>query len=190
MRTLASNFSQQELENKLSKTWGQTWGFEETNLLLDVWGDYSQVQNMNEDCPKRNLEDFQQIVQKLHRSKTKFARTVEECRAKKKRSCQSFAVHVVLASCQTSVFCLNTQVECQFKQQLTMPRLSKPRACTPARNFKIRLYIFCFLWSLFHLSSILRCDFDFRLFKLIKVHKFTKDINSKLWKSAICNLKP
>ena len=63
---------------------GQTWGFEETNLLLDVWSE-SEIQKIIEDCPKRNIEAFEKLAKKLAELRPTFLRSATECRAKVKR---------------------------------------------------------------------------------------------------------
>ena len=56
---------------------GQTWGFEETNLLIAVLGE-EKYQFLLDDCPKRNLG-------KMKESKPLFSRSASECRKRKKR---------------------------------------------------------------------------------------------------------
>jgi hypothetical protein len=63
---------------------GETWGFSETNLLLDVWAD-AKIQAEFDDCPKRNIKIFQTIVEKVKAVKPSFDRTPFDCRAKIKR---------------------------------------------------------------------------------------------------------
>jgi len=63
---------------------GETWGFDETNLILDLWAD-GKIQRLLEDCPTRNINVFKTVAEKAKEMKPEFDRTAAECRSKMKR---------------------------------------------------------------------------------------------------------
>lgn len=63
---------------------GETWGFKETNVLLDTWADEKVQANLN-DNPKRNIKIYTELAKKCKEIMPEFERSAEEVRAKLKR---------------------------------------------------------------------------------------------------------
>ena len=63
---------------------GDTWGMQETNLVLDLWAE-ENIQRQLNDCPKRNIKIFEQIASAANASSPNITRTAEEVRSRLKR---------------------------------------------------------------------------------------------------------
>jgi hypothetical protein len=75
-------------EETISSPRGNTWGYEETVSLLEVWAEDTMQRDL-ENTPKRNMDTYKKIVEQINAQMREnghsFKRTPVECRSRVKR---------------------------------------------------------------------------------------------------------